>query len=352
MCAPHIPFFPEPRMAVHRSNDPSLLLSHPTSPNLPLHIHLTLNLHLNSPTADIRRRLKRLDRLLQIKPMRNQPSHIHNPTLHEPDSTGPGIRIAVLKLQIDLLGTEAHKRETHLRFPDTDDEDLAPELDAPDRGVDAAFDAGALEGDGRADAAGLGDDGSGGVLGGDAALDLVGADAGAEGLGEGEAGRFDVGDDDGFSAGGGDAEEGDEADGAGAADEDGVAEGDFGAFDSGEGDAEGLEEGAVFEGHGADFVAPHCGVVDVAAEEAVDGGGGEEAHGKTAVVAACEAGFAFAADKVGFDGDAVAGFEGGDGRVGGEDYAGGFVAEDVVVFDDHGADAAGVPEVNVGSGGD
>lgn len=31
--------------------------------------------------------------------------------------------------------------------------------------------------------------------------------------------------------------------------------------------------------------------------------------------------------------------------------AGGFVAEDVGVFDDHGADAAGVPEVDVGSGG-
>lgn len=37
--------------------------------------------------------------------------------------------------------------------------------------------------------------------------------------------------------------------------------------------------------------------------------------------------------------------------MGGEDHAGGFVAEDVVAFDDHGADAAGVPEVDVGAGG-
>ena len=54
-----------------------------------------------------------------------------------------------------------------------------------------------------------------------------------------------------------------------------------------------------------------------------------------------------AADDVRFDGDAVAGGERGDGGVGGEDDAGGFVAEDVGVCYDHGADAAGVPEVDV-----
>ena len=86
---------------------------------------------------------------------------------------------------------------------------------------------------------------------------------------------------------------------------------------------------------------------DVAAEEAVDGRGGEEAHVDAAVVAACEAVFAFVADEVGFDCDAVADFEVGDGGVGGDYDAGGFVAEDVVVGYDHGANAAGVPEVDV-----
>lgn len=99
-------------------------------------------------------------------------------------------------------------------------------------------------------------------------------------------------------------------------------------------------------------MAPDGGVVNVAAEEAVDGRGGEEAHVEAAVVAACEAGFAGVADDVGFDGDAVAGAEVRDGGVRGEDDAGGFVAEDVRVCYDHGADAAGVPEVDVGSVGE
>ena len=86
---------------------------------------------------------------------------------------------------------------------------------------------------------------------------------------------------------------------------------------------------------------------DVAAEEAVDGRGGEEAHVDAAVVAACEAVFAFVADEVGFDCYAVAYFEVGDGGVGGDYDAGGFMAKDVVVCYDHGANAAGVPEVDV-----
>lgn len=98
-------------------------------------------------------------------------------------------------------------------------------------------------------------------------------------------------------------------------------------------------------------MAPDGRVVDVAAEEAVDGRGGEEAHVEAAVVAAREAGFACVADDVGFDGDAVAGDEVRDGWVRGEDHAGGFVAQDVRVCYDHGADAAGVPEVDVGSVG-
>lgn len=235
----------------------------------------------------------------------------------------------------------------HFGFADTDDKDLAAELDAVDGGVDGGFDACAFEGDGGLDTACEFDDFGGGRFFGDAAFDFVGAGAGDEFFGEVETTLVDVRDDEGFSACGGGAEEGDEADGAGAADEDGVADADARALDAGEGDGEGFEEGAIFKGHVADLVAPDGWMVDVAAEEAVDGRGGEEAHVEAAVVAAGQAGFALVADDVGFDGDAVADLEVFDRGVLGDDDAGGFVAEDVIVCYDHGADAAGVPEVDV-----
>ena len=94
-------------------------------------------------------------------------------------------------------------------------------------------------------------------------------------------------------------------------------------------------------------MAPDSGVIHVATQQAVEGGRRGEFDFFAAVVAAGETGFAFVADDVRFDGDAVADLEVRDGGMHGEDDAGGFVAEDVGVFDDHGADAAGVPEVHV-----
>ena len=279
--------------------------------------------------------------------MRHEPAQLDDPALDEPDGPGPRVGVAVLELEVDLLGAEAHKGEAHLRLPDADDEDLPAELDAVDRGVDGALDARALERDGRLDPAGERDDLRRGLLLADAALDLEGADAGHEVFREGEAAVVDVRDDDGFGARGGGAEEGDEADGPRAADEEGVAEPDARALDAREGDAEGLEQGAVLKGHVADLVAPDGRVVDVAAQEAVDGRGGEEAHVQAAVVAARQAGLARVADDVRLDGDAVAGLQVRDRRVRGQDDAGGLVPEDVRVRYYHGADAAGVPEVDV-----
>ncbi len=241
--------------------------------------------------------------------MRHQPPQIHDPALHQPNGPRPRVGVAVLELEVDFLGAEAHKGQAHLRFPDADDEDLAAKLDAVDGGVDAALDAGALERDGGLDAAGEADDLGRGFLLADAAFHLEGANAGDEILGEGEATLVDVGDDNGFGARGGGAEERDEADGAGAADEDGVAESDARALDARQRDAEGFEQGAVLEAHVADLVAPDGRVVDVSPQEAVDGRGGQETHVQAAVIAACEAGFALVADDVRFDGDAVAGFE-------------------------------------------
>ena len=96
-------------------------------------------------------------------------------------------------------------------------------------------------------------------------------------------------------------------------------------------------------------MAPHGRVIDVSPQQSRDGRRGAEGDFLAAVVATCEAGLALVADDVGFHGHAVADAVGGDGGVFGDDDAGGFVAEDVRVFDDHGADAAGVPEVDVGA---
>ena len=223
--------------------------------------------------------MKRLDRILNIKPMRHQPPQIHHPTLHQPNRTGPRIRIAILKLEVNLLRTQPHKRELHLRFADADDEHFPAELDAVDSGVDGGFDARAFEGDGGLDAVCQFYDLGRGFFFRDAALDFIRADAGDEFFCEGEAAFVDVRYDNGFGPRRRGAEEGNEANGPGATNEDRVTQFDARALDAGERDGEGFEQGAVLKGHGADLVAPDGRVVDVAAEEAVDGRGGEEAHG-------------------------------------------------------------------------
>ena len=150
--------------------------------------------------------------------MRHQPAQLQHAALHQPDGPGPGVGVAVLELEVDFLGAEAHKGELHLRLADADDEDLAAELDAVDGGVDAAFDARALERDGWLDAAGQVDDLPRGLFFADAPFYLEGSDAGHEVFGEIQSSLVDVGDDDGFGAGGRGAQERDQADGSGAAD--------------------------------------------------------------------------------------------------------------------------------------
>lgn len=92
-------------------------------------------------------------------------------------------------------------------------------------------------------------------------------------------------------------------------------------------------------------------MVDVAAEEAREGRRREELDVRASVVAASQAGLALMAGDVGLYGDAVARPKVRDGRVRGDDLPGGLVAEDVVRFDDHGTDVAGVPEMDIGTGG-
>lgn len=87
-------------------------------------------------------------------------------------------------------------------------------------------------------------------------------------------------------------------------------------------------------------MTPFGRVFQVAAEQTIVRGRGEELDRYAAVVAASEARLAVEARNVGFDGYAVAGLQGGDGGAHGENCAGGFVTQDVRVFDYHGAYAA------------
>ena len=118
-------------------------------------------------------------------------------------------------------------------------------------------------------------------------------------------------------------------------------------MDTCQSNTEGLKQRAVLEAHITNLVAPHGGVVDIAAEETGDGRSGAEEDRVAAVVATGQARLALAADDVGLDGNAVADLEGLDVVVNGNNDASRLVAEDVVVLDNHGADAAGVPEVHI-----
>nr|POE79861.1 hypothetical protein CFP56_07927 [Quercus suber] len=299
---------------------------------------------LDAALARVGGDLEGVDGVLEPEAMGDEGGEVEDAAAQQADGARPGVGVAVLELQVDLARAEAHEGQADLGLANADDEDLAAELGGVDGAGDGRLLAGALHGDGGLDAVGephdLGGEGLGGVVAGH----LEGARAGAELLGEGEAAGVDVGDDDGLGAGGLDAGEGDEADGPGAADEDAVAEGDVGALHAGERDAERLEQRAVLEAHVADLVAPDGRMVDIAAQQAGDGRRGAELHLLAAVVLAEQAGLALVADDVGLDGDTVADLVRPDRGVLGDDDAGGLVAKDVLALDDHGADAAGMPE--------
>ena len=191
------------------------------------------------------------------------------------------------------------------------------------------------------DAVGELEDGVAEVLGVVAEVDLVGEHAGDELARKVEAAGVNVGDDNGGCACCLGAEERHQTNGTSTADEDRVAELDVGPVETSKGDGERLEHSAVLKGHAVGhLVAPHGGVLEVAAEQSGDGGCGEEFDRLAAVVATCQAGLALVADNVGLDRNAVASFEVGDGLVHSHYYAGRLVAENVRVFNDHGTDAS------------
>ncbi|CRK31461.1 hypothetical protein BN1708_005463 [Verticillium longisporum] len=339
---------------VHRhyetSTSPSHEIHHDTSVILSHHQSLqALDLHLDGARLGVLGRVECLERILEVEPVRDQLGEVDDAALDETDGARPRVAVPVLQLNVNLLDARAHKGNVDLVLADTNDEDLAAKLARPDGRGDAALDARALERNGRLDAAKRLDDGLGRVLG-RRALDLVRDDRGAELLGESEATLVNVGDDERRGARGAAAKERDEADGTGAADEDGVAEANASALHAGEGDAQGLKHGAVLVRHVADLVAPDGRMVDVSPQQAGHGRRRKELDLLTAVVTPREAGLAGVADDVGLDGDAVADLEVLDAGVHCDDIAGRLVTENVVALDNHGADAAMAPEVNVRAG--
>lgn len=179
----------------------------------------------------------------------------------------------------------------------------------------------------------------------------MGGDSGAELLGKGQTALRNVGDDDGRGTGGGGALEADETDGSGTTDQDGVSQRYIGSVKAGESDAQRLEEGTVLVRHVANLVAPDSRVVDVSAQHAGDGRGGEELDVVAAIVSASQAGLADTAGDVGLDSDTIANLEVLDGGVNGDNITSRFVAQDVVALDNHGTDTTSVPEVNIGAVG-
>jgi hypothetical protein len=90
-------------------------------------------------------------------------------------------------------------------------------------------------------------------------------------------------------------------------------------------------------------------MVDVSAEHARDRRGRQELDGLATIISASKARFAGTAGNVGFDGDSVANLEMADRRVHGNNLAGRLVTQDVVSLDNHGTDAASMPEVDIGT---
>ncbi|EKG18295.1 hypothetical protein MPH_04490 [Macrophomina phaseolina MS6] len=201
---------------------------------------IALNLHLDGPRLRITRRLKRLNRILQAKPMRYQLLQINHTTRQQPNSPGPLVAVAVLELQVNLPGAQAHERDLDLALADANDEHLSAELSRLNSAGDAALDAGALHGDSRLISVHLLPNKVRKLFGRMAELDLVRAHIRHELLRELQPALIDIGNDEGCRAGRAAAQQGDQADGARPANEHGVAELDVGAGHAGEGDGEGF----------------------------------------------------------------------------------------------------------------
>lgn len=280
---------------------------------------------------------------------------VDDTVLDQTNGSGPGVGVAVLVLEIDLLGTQAHKRDVHLILAHSDHEDLTAELYTPDGGGDAAFYACTLDRQVRSQGVRTSsltvvhrvDDPLGCLLGCEALLDLVRANLRRQRLGELQSPLVDIGDNDRSRARSASAEQTNQTNGTGTSDQQRVTQAKSTALDRSQGNTERFQKRTVLIAHISNLVTPDGGVVDIATQQTVDRRGRQEGNVLATVITARQAGFAGIADDVGFDGNTVAGLEMGD--IGGDcdNLTGRFVAQDMVAGDDHRTDTAIVPEMNI-----
>lgn len=204
--------------------------------------------------------------------MSDKLGQVNNAVLDQADSTGPGVAVSVLELDVDLTDTGAHKGDVDLVLSNTNDEHLSAKVDGPDGSGDAALDTSALKSDRGLDSAKGLDNGLGRILRG-SSLNLVGDGTRAELLGKLESALRDVGDDNGRCTSGSSALESDETDGSSTADQDGITQRDVGSVEASKSDTQRLEEGTVLIRHVANLVAPNSRVVDVSAQHTGNWGG-------------------------------------------------------------------------------
>lgn len=88
-----------------------------------------MDLNFNSALGRVSRYMESRDRLFEFEPMGDQGLEVDETAGDETDGFRVLIRISILKLDINLISTQVHKRE-HLFVPaDTDDEHFTTKLD-------------------------------------------------------------------------------------------------------------------------------------------------------------------------------------------------------------------------------
>jgi hypothetical protein len=317
-----------PLMQTHNSFFPALITQ-------------ALNLNLDSTSFRVGSCLESVDGILQSESVGDQITELDDTALDQPDSLRPCVAVAVLELEIDLPCGQAHEGNLDLVLADANDEDLAAELDGLNSAGNRGLHTCALESVGRLNVVCEFEDCASEVVDRVAEFNLVCEDAGDELAGKVEAALVDVGNDEGSGACSLCAEQCDETNGPSTANEHGVTEPDVRSVKPSKGDRERLEHSTVLEGHTVGhLVAPHRGVLEVAAEQTCDGRGGKKFDGRATVVAACQAGLALVADDVGLDCDAVTNLKVCDGLVNSHYHAGRLVTEDVCIFNNHRTDAS------------
>ena len=227
------------------------------------------NLHFNRAALHIGTRLKCAHRLFHREPMRHQlPNVAQEPRLHESYRLWPHVSIPVLEPKVHFPRRQPHERELHLVLTNAYDEHSPAEPDGADRSADRRLGARTFERDVRFRAAHRFDYPRCQRLGCLVARDVQSAHtAGSKRLGECEARRIEVGDDEWVSTRRAGAEHCRESDRPRATYERGVAKPQVRAVDSRKRDRKRFEERAVLVRKGRrEFVAPYGWVGDIAAQ--------------------------------------------------------------------------------------